>query len=118
MKHKLSDILTCVLFCGFVGAMLVLFLALPKADFSEREKRVLAAAPDTAAEAVLSGQFGTQAETYIADHIPGRDFFVGLNAYFDLLCGRQGTKDILLAEGDRLVEQPNAMNETVIQRNK
>lgn len=117
MKHKLSDILTCVLFCGFVGIMLVLFLVLPKEEFSEREKRVLAASPDTSAEAILSGEFGTQAETYIADHIPGRDFFVGLSSYYDLLSGRQPTRDILLAEGDRLVEQPNVMNEAAIARN-
>lgn len=116
MKHKLSDILTCVLFCGFVTGMLVLFLLFPKADFSPLEKRVLAAAPDTSVEAILSGEFGKQAETYIADHIPGRDFFVGLSAYYDLVSGRQATKDILVA-GDRLVEKPNVMNGVAIARN-
>ncbi len=117
MKNKLSDILTCGLFCGFLGLMLVLFLALPKSDFSQREKRALAESPDTSAEAILSGEFGEQAETYIADHIPGRDFFVGVASYYDLLSGRQVTKDILLAGGDRLVEKPNLPNEAVAQRN-
>lgn len=117
MKNKISDILTCGLFCGFLAGMLVLFLALPKSDFSQKEKRALAAAPSTELEAVLSGQFGTQAETYIADHIPGRDLFVGLASYYDLLSGRQGTKDVLLASGGRLVEKPNLPNAAAASRN-
>lgn len=117
MKNKLSDLLTCGLFCGFLGIMMVLFLVLPKEDFSQREKRVLSGVPDTSVEAVLSGEFGTQAESYIADHVPGRDFFVGLASYYDLLSGRQVTKDIYLAAGDRLVEKPNLANEAVAQKN-
>lgn len=117
MKYKLSDILTCVLFCGFVGVMLVLFLVTPKADFSQLEKRALAEAPDTSMDAILSGAFGTQAETYIADHIPGRSFFVGVSNYYDLLSGRQGIKEILVAEDDRLVEAPNEPNDAAVQRN-
>ena len=117
MKKNLTDILTCVLFCGFTAVMLVLFLVLPKADFSELEKRSLAQKPNTSAQAILSGTFGQEAETYIADHIPGRSFFVGLSNYYDLLSGRQGTKDILTADGDRLVEKPNEPNAAAIQRN-
>lgn len=117
MKNKFSDILTCGLFCGFLTLMLVLFLLLPKTDFSQREKRALAESPDTSAQAILSGEFGVQAETYIADHIPGRDFFVGVAGYYDLLSGRQVTKDILLCAGDRLVEKPNQPNGAVAQRN-
>lgn len=117
MKNKLSDLLTCGLFCGFLSVMLVLFLVLPKETFSQREKRVLSEAPDTSVESILSGQYGTQAESYIADHIPGRDFFVGLASYYDLLSGRQVTKDIYLAAGDRLVEKPNQSNDAVAQKN-
>jgi len=117
MKKNLTDILTCVLFAGFTAVMLVLFLVLPKSDFSELEKRALAQPPKTDAEAILSGTFGQEAETYIADHLPGRSFFVGLSNYYDLLSGRQGTKDILTASGDRLVEKPNRWNETAAQRN-
>ena len=117
MNKKITDILTCVLFCGFTAVMLVLFLLLPKSDFSELEKRALAEAPDTSAEAILSGKFGEEAETYIADHISGRSFFVGLSNYYDLLSGRQAVKDILLAQGDRLVEKPNQPNDAAVQRN-
>ena len=117
MKKNLTDILTCAIFCGFLSLMLVLFLVLPKSDFSEREKRALAAKPDTSAAVILSGEFSNQAETYIADHIPGRELFVGLASYYDLFSGRQGTKDVLLAEGQRLVEKPNKADPAAAQRN-
>ena len=45
MKTKKSDILTCVLFCGFLAVMFALFLLLPRQDFSEKEKRVLTEMP-------------------------------------------------------------------------
>lgn len=105
MKQKKSDILTILLFCGFLLGMLLCYVLLPKRDFSENEKRYLEEAPALAWDAVASGEWGEDAETYMADHIPGRDFFVGLNAYFDLLTGRQVGKDIWV-RGDRLVEAP------------
>jgi len=117
MKKNLTDILTCALFCGFTAVMLVLFLVLPKTDFSELEKRALEQPPKTDTESILSGKFGEKAETYIADHLPGRDFFVGVANYYDLLSGRQGTKEILVAAGDRLVEKPNLPNDAKVQSN-
>ncbi len=117
MKTKRSDILTCVLFLCFVFGMLTLFLLLPGQDFSEKEKRYLAEAPALTWETLLSGEFGEQAETYLADHIPGRDFFVGLASYYDLLTGRQVTKDVYTAEGDRLVEPPVAWDQAAAEKN-
>ncbi len=117
MKTKKSDILTCALFCGFLAAVLVLFLLLPRQDFSEKEKRYLAEAPKLTWQTLASGQFGEDAETHLADHVPGRDFFVGLSAYYDLLSNRQVTKEVYRAEGDRLVEPPVKWNPIVAQSN-
>lgn len=106
MKKK-TDLVTAAAFCGFLFVMAALYFFLPQRDYSVQEKRYLAQAPEFDREAVLSGQWGDEAETYLADHMPGRDFFVGLNAYFDLLTGRQPTKEIRVL-GDRLVEAPAA----------
>ena len=94
MQNKKSDFLTVVLFCGFLAMMLLMYLLLPKKAYSEAEKRYLAETPDLNWADVASGDWGNDAETYMADHIPGRDFFVGLNAYLDLWTGRQVGKDI------------------------
>lgn len=117
MRAKKSDVLLCVLFCGFLGIMFVLFLLLPRQGFSEKEKRYLAEAPKLTWETLLSGEFGEDAEAYLADHIPGRDFFVGIASYYDLLSGRQVTKDVYLAKGDRLVEAPVKWNPAAATKN-
>lgn len=117
MKRKISDIIITILFCGFLGAMLLMFVLLPEQNFSEKEKRYLAQFPEVTWENIASGKFGEEVETYLADHIPGRDFFVGLAAYYDLYSGRQVTKDVYVAEGDRIVEAPVAWDEAAAQKN-
>ena len=117
MKCKKSELLTIGLFCGFLGIMMALYLLLPKAEFSELEKRYLTEPPSANWADISSGEWGNDAETYMADHIPGRDFFVGLNAYYDLLSGRQKTKDVWLVEPNRLAEAPVTPNTNTIQRN-
>ena len=117
MKCKKSELLSILLFCGFLAVMMLLYLVLPKSEFSEREKRYLAEVPALEWSEVASGEWGSDAETYMADHIPGRDFFVGLNAYYDLLFGRQKTKDIWLVGQDRLVEAPVVHKQAAIESN-
>jgi len=117
MKNKKADILTCVLFCGFVFAMLVLYLVLPGQDFSEKEKRYLAESPKLTWKTLTSGEFGEDVESWLADHIPGRDFLVGLNAYVDKLTGRQVTKDVYVAQGGFLVEAPVVWDEAAAKKN-
>lgn len=117
MKRKISDIIITILFCGFLGAMLLMFVLLPEQNFSEKEKRYLAQFPEVTWENIASGNFGEEVETYLADHIPGRDFFVGLAAYYDRYSGRQVTKDVYVAEGDRIVEAPVAWDEAAAQKN-
>ena len=115
MKKK-HERLTVILFCGFLAVMLLGYLVLPKQDYSEKEKRFLEDAPALVWEDIASGQWGEDAESYMADHIPGRDFFVGLNAYFDLLTGRQVSKEIWVLDG-KLVEAPYAYAEGQVSMN-
>ena len=117
MKSKFHEKLTVCLFCGFLAVMAVLYWVLPQSDFSEMEKRELAQFPEFSWETLTSGQFGSEIETYMADHMPGRDFFVGLGAYYDLFCGRQVSKDIYLAKNHRLVEAPVVWNNAQIEKN-
>lgn len=106
MKARKDELLTIILFCGFLAAMLLMLLVLPKQEFSEKEKRYLEKAPAFAWENLTSGALGEDIESYMADHLPGRDFLVGLNAYVDLWTGRQWGKDIYVFADDRLVEAP------------
>ena len=117
MKPRKDQFLLAILFCGFLGLMMLLYLCLPKTEFSQLEKRYLAQPPELTWKRLSDGSFSADVDTYMADHIPGRSFFVGLNAYYDLLTGRQGSKDILVTEDNRLVEAPVSRNDTAIVKN-
>lgn len=116
MKAKKSEILTVLLFCGFLFGMLLCYLVLPKTDFSATEKRYLAERKKATWASVSSGEWESSLEDYLADHMPARNFFVGLNAYFDLYTGRQVSRDIRV-EGDRLLERPAVPDDDAIQKN-
>ncbi|MBR3475231.1 MAG: hypothetical protein IKH34_09245 [Oscillospiraceae bacterium] len=120
MKTKLaktSDKLLVLLFCLCLGGMLALFLLLPKEEVSLKEKRVLAAPPRLTAAELLSGRFAADAERFTADHLPVRDFLVGLDARAALLLGRQTAGEVYLCRDGRLAEAPAAYDEDRIRRN-
>lgn len=117
MKSQRKDLPLCILFCGYLLAMALLFLLQPKQDFSAREKRYLAEAPRLRMAEVLSGRFGEAAEAWCADHLPGRDFFVGLNAHALRLGNLQVTQPIYVGGSGRLYERPAVFDAEVIRRN-
>jgi len=117
LQNPKQQRLLTILFCGFLAAMTVLYLCLPKSEFSLREKRYLAQTPELTRDNLASGDFSADVDAFMADHIPGRSFFVGLNAYYELFTGRQGSKDILLTRDQRLVEAPVEADDAVIDKN-
>lgn len=116
MKKQTRELLTVIFFCGFLLAVLLGYLLLPKQTFSVSEKRYLAEPPKLTQAAVLSGDWGQAAEDYLADHMPLRDFFVGLNAYVDLFTGRQVSREIWVVD-QQLVEAPKENDQEAISRN-
>ena len=112
---KKHNVTAAVLFCGFLLVMAAGYL-LPKTAFSEMEKRYLAEAPELGWKTVFFGEWSRQAEEYLTDHVPGRNLFVGINAYVERLAGRQKLKDIWVEDG-KLLEAPVAADEKVISRN-
>jgi len=112
---KKQKIIAIVLFCAFLAVMAAGFFV-PKPAFSEMEKRYLATAPKLSWKTLMDGSWGKQVEEYLTDHILGRNLFVGIHAYAELLAGRQEITDIWLAE-DKLLESPVALDESVVTRN-
>lgn len=117
MKMSRSDKWICRLFILFLALMPLLFWLLPKQSFSAREKRYLAPAPTLSREELVSGRFGEEAEAWAADHLPGRDALVGLDALYELAAGRQTVRSVYLCRDGRLCEAPTAFDETVLARN-
>ena len=116
MKNVKRFSVTAV-FLLFLAVLMVLMLALPKSNFSENEKRVLADFPQVTWESVTSGQFGKDFETYLADHFPLRDIFFGIHAYYQLATGRNGASGIYCAEDGYLIATPDAYDIGRLERN-
>lgn len=104
-----------ILLLVFLFTLSVLFFALPKSTYSENEKRVLAEPPAFSLEALIDGSFMAQTESYLSDHFPFRDAFVGLQAYYELVTGRAGASDIYYGKDGYLIaaQSDTASAETV-----
>lgn len=111
-KHNAA---AAILFCGFLLIFAAGYL-LPKEDFSQMEKRYLAQAPALRWETIASGEWSRQSEDYLSDRVLGRNLFVGIHAYLELLAGRQRLQDVWLMDG-RLLEAPIAVEENAIAKN-
>ena len=94
------------LFGGFILAMSLLFIFLPKDDFSASEKRYLAKFPEVTAEKVFNGEFGKAFEGYFADHFPSRNLWVGVNAYSTLAEGNNGANGVYFGKDGYLINKP------------
>lgn len=112
---KKHNVIGAILFCGFLITFAAGYL-LPQSDFSPMEKRYLAQTPELSWQSLLSGKWGTEVEEYLSDHVLGRNLLVGINAYLELLAGRQKLKDIWLEDG-KLLEAPVETNAAAITRN-
>lgn len=117
MKTKKEHIIIVSVFCSFLAIMFFLYIFLPKTDFSELEKRYLNEFPEITKDTVASGEFGNDLESYMADHMPFRDFFVGTNSYFELYTGRRLTSEIYLTKDNALVEAPIEMQMDKMEKN-
>ncbi len=99
------------IFCAFIFTFMIRLIVLPKESFSEKEKRSLAEFPELNTETLLNGNFQNNLDTYLSDHFPAREFFVGLNADYNLLSGRNGENGIFLGSDGYLFPSPTQQTE-------
>lgn len=100
-----------VIFAVFVLTLTVAFFALPKASVSEKEKRKLKEFPAFTTDALFDGSYREDAEEYVNDHFPFRDFFVGLHSYAQLCMGQNGMSGIYSCDGGYLIPAPAYLDE-------
>lgn len=111
-----KQMISGVVFLAFLTCCTVAFFLLPKAEVSRNEKRVLATFPKLDFSAIADGSYGQALENYLTDHFPGREFWVGVNAYTELLTGGNGLSGIYAADG-RLIAAPGVWNENQARTN-
>lgn len=94
MKKNISFWALPICFLLILAVLSISFFALPKKSFAENEKRVLSEKPAFSFASLMDGTLTEQAQTYIADHFPLREAFVGLHAYWELLLGQNGDSGV------------------------
>ncbi|MBQ3284584.1 MAG: hypothetical protein IJH40_02995 [Ruminococcus sp.] len=107
---KVYKCLPAIIFVAFIVTMLVLFLVLPKKEYSSSEKRYLQQAPEFTFSSLLSGDFGEDFEKFLSDQTAGRNFWVGLSAYYNYAIGNNGSNGIYLCKDGYLVNDPEDMS--------
>lgn len=111
MKNKL----TCVLFFGTVFVLSALSLILPRAEFSESERRVLASFPEVSAENIFSGKFSGDFEVFSTDTFPFRDTFRTIKAFSVKNIFLQSDNNKLISKNGHLSKLDYPLNEDMLE---
>lgn len=105
-RNKIVKYIPAVVFLIFIYGMALWFIFSPKPDYSSSEKRYLQKFPEVTAEKLLSGDFGSEFETFFADRFPQRNTWVGLNAYTALAVGNNGASGVYNCKNGYLINKP------------
>ncbi len=110
----MKDKITCISFFAVIFAFSLLCFFLPKSDFSESERRVLARFPEVSTESIFSGKFSEGFEEYSTDVFPFRDAFRSIKAVSATkLFGKSDNNKLFLQNGHlSKIEYP--MNESLL----
>lgn len=107
IPNKKLRTLTSGLLAGGVLALSITFLLTPKQDFSENENRYLAKFPSLSWENIKSGEYMEDISTWLSDHFPLRNFFMGLKTDTEIILGKKEINNVYIAKEDYLIEAYN-----------
>ena len=102
-KLRFLPIILC--FTLFLGAGLVLHLALKDKTFSANENRYLHRAPKFSLKALFSGSFTSDFEDYITDQFPFRDSWLDLKSRSERAAGKTENNGVFFCREDTLISR-------------
>ena len=97
------------------GLGLVINLVTPSKTFSAGENRNLAQRPKLSAEALRSGSWFSDFDSYYADQFVGRDFWMSLDFSVNYLRGQREFSNVYTGRDGYLLSKPETPNETAVQ---
>lgn len=116
-KNKIYDV---VLVCLVISAIFIfgsLFFVLEKCEISERENRTLAKAPNFSWRSFASGDAADEANLYVSDHFPARNFFVSAHTLSEIALGKREVNSIILAKDGALCARNDKIDQTSLEKN-
>ncbi|MBE5928064.1 MAG: hypothetical protein E7267_01620 [Lachnospiraceae bacterium] len=115
--HKKYNICITLIFCGFIGIMMLGLIFLPKRDFSSVENRYLEQMPIFSFDKAMNGSYMEDFETFANDHISFRDTWVKLHATAELLCGKKENGGVYFSQDNTLLNRIDEPEIDRIQKN-
>lgn len=105
-QRRIINLIAIVLFTAAIVAVPLYWFFAPERDFSDSERRYLTQAPVLSFRDSDNWSFDDDVEKYLADQLPLRDVFVGIDAYTTLYSGRQISTEIWVDRDGYLLEAP------------
>lgn len=105
MKEKTIRTGTACLLAAGVLALSLGFLLLEKKEFSENENRYLEKFPGLSWERIKSGEYMEDINSYLCDHFPLRDVFIGLKSRTEIAVGKREINQVYIADDGYLIEE-------------
>ena len=105
MKKIISILISIIVF----GSILM-FLILPKKEFSYNENRYLSKFPTLSIEKIVSGKFMTQLDNYISDNFPFREKLLGFKSVLYKKLGVYKQGDVYYGYDNKLYQEYNKPN--------
>ena len=105
-QTRLQNILTR----GFVillACFVLLNVVRKDREFSEAENRMLAQKPKFTVEAVMSGKFMSEFESYVSDQFFGRNQWISMKLLEDKILGKRESNGVYLGKNGYLMEIPD-----------
>ena len=105
---------------AFVMCMIIFFLLnliVSDKEMSEEENRMLAGSPRLSWSSLVSGDFMTKYETYLADQFAGRNFWRSIKVGLSGLGGSRQEEDILIGKDDYLMEEIVSPDQDTLREN-
>jgi len=91
----------------FIFSFSTIFIFSPKKEFSENENRYLQTFPEFTFENLLDGKFISEFESYLTDHFPFRDIFMGIKTKYQLLLGQRLINEVYIGKDEYLFQKYN-----------
>lgn len=98
MSKKHSSYFITIIFCIFIFTLPIASLLSPQQDFSELENRYLSTQPRITLKTILDGTYFNKLETYLTDHLAGRNIFVCTKALSEKMLGKEENNDIFFLQ--------------------
>lgn len=101
MRRKLI----AIIISAIVLILSVMLIIMPKKDFSENENRYLQKFPKFKVSSLLSGEYISQIEAYVADHFPFRDELMNFKTNVYKAIGQTKINGVYLGKDEYLMEE-------------